>query len=210
MDNIYSLINKKILVSGASSGIGRVIAQKLAQQGACLTITGRNKERLQETLDSLGNNNHQAIIAELTKPDDLLRITSQIDKLDGVVFCAGIIDYMPAKNIELSVLDEIINVNFKSQIALYQNLHLNKKLNKKSSLVFISSISALAAVPGTLAYAASKAAITSSVRILASELSKQGIRVNSISPGLIETPLFKTSIIEKETFNSNSDKYPLG
>ena len=210
MIDAFSLHNKKILVTGASSGIGKVIAEKLSEKGATLTITGRNELRLRATLENLNGESHQSVIADLTNSTELQSLAEKTDRLDGVVFCAGIVQYMPVKHLNLSSFDEIFDVNFKSQIALYQQLHSKKKISQHASLVFISSISAVSAVPATLAYATSKAAINSAVRVLASELSKLGVRVNSISPGLIETPLLENTFLNKEVFEKNAVKYPLG
>lgn len=210
MIDAFSLHNKKILVTGASSGIGKIIAEKLSEKGATLTITGRNELRLRTTLENLNGESHQSVIADLTNSTELQSLAEKTDRLDGVVFCAGIVQYMPVKHLNLSSFDEIFDVNFKSQIALYQQLHSKKKISQHASLVFISSISAVSAVPATLAYATSKAAINSAVRILASELSKLGVRVNSISPGLIETPLLENTFLNKEVFEKNAVKYPLG
>ncbi|MDD2263002.1 MAG: SDR family NAD(P)-dependent oxidoreductase [Anaerolineaceae bacterium] len=210
MIDAFSLHNKKILVTGASSGIGKIIAEKLSEKGATLTITGRNELRLRTTLENLNGESHQSLIADLTNSTELQSLAEKTDRLDGVVFCAGIVQYMPVKHLNLSSFDEIFDVNFKSQIALYQQLHSKKKISQHASLVFISSISAVSAVPATLAYATSKAAINSAVRILASELSKLGVRVNSISPGLIETPLLENTFLNKEVFEKNAVKYPLG
>ncbi len=206
----FSLKDKRILVTGASSGIGKVIAQQLSYQGAILVITGRNQKRLIETFDSLHGDNHKMISADVTITEDLNRLAAINEILDGVVFCAGIIDYMPAKHINLDFLNKILDVNFKSQIALYQQLHINKRINKGASLIFISSVSSLTGVAGTLAYSASKAAITSSVRVLASELAKLKIRVNCISPGLVETPLLETTNLDLNPLDLDKMKYPLG
>ncbi len=210
MNDSFTLNNKKILVSGASSGIGKIISKKLSEQGASLIITGRDKLRLQETLVSLKENNHKLILADLTKKDDLQKLAIDCEQLDGVVFCAGIIHYMSAKQLDISSFEDLFNINVKSQIALYQQLHINKRIKQNASLVFISSVSALSAVPATLAYSVSKASINSAVRVLASELSKLGIRVNSISPGLVETPLLEKSVVSKEVFGKTILKYPLG
>lgn len=209
---MFSFENKNILVTGASSGIGKCIALLLSQQGANVIITGRNGSRLQNTFDSLCNKNnaHKQIIAELTNNSEVNALAEQIPQLNGVVFCAGAIDYTPAKQINEEKIANIFKINFDSQILLYQALHLNKKLEKRCSLVFISSVSALSGVPATLLYAASKAAITASVRVLASELSKFKIRVNSISPGLIKTPLLNNDKLNDDTMAANEAKYPLG
>lgn len=211
MIDSFTLNNKKILVSGASSGIGKIIAEKLSEKEATLTITGRNELRLRETMENLNGDRHQSLIADLTNSTELQSLAEITDRLDGVVFCAGVMhEQLLTKQMDLASLETVFDINFKSQIALYQQLHINKKINKNASLVFISSISALSAVPATLAYAASKAAIQSAVRVLASELSKLGVRVNSISPGLIETPLLEDTFLNKEVFEKNATKYPLG
>lgn len=211
MIDAFSLHNKKILVTGASSGIGKIIAEKISEKGATLTITGRNELRLRATLENLNGESHQSVIADLTNSTEVQSLAEKSERLDGVVFCAGVMhEQLLTKQMDLSSLETVFNVNFKSQIALYQQLHSKKKISQHASLVFISSISAVSAVPATLAYATSKAAINSAVRVLASELSKLGVRVNSISPGLIETPLLENTFLNKEVFEKNAVKYPLG
>ena len=208
--SVFTLNNKKILVTGASSGIGKVIAQELSKQGAILVLSGRNKARLEKTLNLLSGHGHKISICDITSPEDLDKLSSESEVFDGIIFCAGIINYMPAKYLDTQTFDDIINVNFKSQILLYQQLHKKKKIKKGASLVFISSVSALCGVAGTLAYSASKAAINSSVRVLATELSKLKIRVNSISPGLIDTPLLEVQELDQNSLNKELSKYPLG
>lgn len=207
---LFSLQEKYILVTGASSGIGKSVALCLSKQGANLIITGRNVSRLQETFDMLEGNNHVQCISDLTDKTSLESLVSSLPPLQGVVFCAGVINFMPAKQINIETMNNVMKTNFDSQILLYQSLHLQKKLSKGSSLVFISSISAQTAVLATLSYAASKAALNAGVRLLASELSKFKIRVNSISPGLVKTPLLENENIDTDILKQNESKYPLG
>ena len=211
MNSPFSLEGKTILVTGASSGIGHAIAISLSFNGAKVVITGRNKERLIATNDCLSKHvTHFLITADLTQEDEIEKLSEEIPVLDGIVFCAGVIEYTPAKQITIESIDSVMNINFKSQIMLYKALHSKRKIAKKSSLVFISSIAAKMATPATLVYAASKAAINSAIRVLASELSKMKIRVNSISPGLVKTPLLENSSIEREIMIENETRYPLG
>ena len=211
MNSSFLLEGKAILVTGASSGIGQVIAISLSRNGAKVIITGRNKSRLDETYDRLSKNeSHSIVTADLNSMEDIDKLSESVPVLDGVVFCAGAIEYVPAKQISIEGLDSIMGINFKSQIMLYKALHSKRKIAKNSSLVFIASISSQMATPATLGYTASKAAIVSSVRVLASELSKLGVRVNSISPGLVKTPLLENSIVEMEKFAENEARYPLG
>jgi len=211
MNSPFSLAGKNILVTGASSGIGQAIALALSHNGAKVAITGRNKERLTATYECLSKNEtHLITTADLNQKDEIDKLSEAMPILDGVVFCAGAIEYIPAKQITVESFNFIMDINFKSQIMLYKALHNKRKFAKKSSLVFISSISAQTATPATLVYAASKAAIVTSVRVLASELSKLKIRVNSISPGLVKTPLLENQGVEKEKFAENEVRYPLG
>jgi NAD(P)-dependent dehydrogenase (short-subunit alcohol dehydrogenase family) len=208
MVETFSLKGKRVLVTGASSGIGKEISLRLSQQEAKLIITGRNPQKLNETFSVLWGTGHQQEICDLTQLIDINSLVEHSTSLDGVIFCAGIIEYMPAKQINENMLNSTIKLNFESQILLYQSLHDQRKLKIGASLVFISSVSALSAVPATLAYAASKAAINSSVRVLATELAKYKIRVNSISPGLIKSPFLNK--LEEQTLLENEKKYPLG
>lgn len=207
---MFSLAGKTLLVTGSSSGIGRTIATTFSQQGASLIISGRNRTRLLETFNALKGGPHQQFIADLTKQEEIISLANQMPLVDGIVFCAGVIRYMAGKQTDMSMMDQLLITNFTSQIQLYRILHQGKKIAIGASLIFISSVSAHSAVPGTLIYAASKAALSSSVRVLASELVKQRIRVNTISPGLIRTPLLADQAIDNEIVLANEAKYPLG
>jgi NAD(P)-dependent dehydrogenase (short-subunit alcohol dehydrogenase family) len=210
--NKYSLEGKNILVTGATSGIGKSIAQVLDSQLGNIAITGRDPERLKETFDNLTGLSKKNFLCDLTIDFELDELISQLPSLDGIVFCAGIIEYIPGKFSTSEKIRNIFNVNYDAQIALYQKLHKAKKINKKASLIFISSISSQIGTPGTLIYASSKAALNASVRVLASELAPLGIRVNSISPGIIKSPMIEKagSSIEQEVFAKAESNYPLG
>ncbi len=212
MENIFSLSNKVILVTGASSGIGRQIAITAVQMGATVIITGRNTERLEETRGMI-DAGAKCIIADITKEEDIRSLVNELPKIDGAVFCAGVVEYIPAKFITAEKLDNVFSVNFNSQVLLTQQLIKNKKLEQASSLVYISSISSLMGVPATAMYAASKAALNSFVRVIASELAPQKIRANAICPGLVKTPLLATAAetnLSAETFSQAEKNYPLG
>lgn len=185
--NPFSLDGKKALVTGASSGIGRAVAQECARCGAQLVLTARNKERLRETLDSLEGKGHSMVIGDLTNQEDLVNLVSQLDTLDGVVLCAGINDKSIIKFLNQEHVDKMLAANFTSPVYLSQMLIKNKKLNKESSIVFISSISAFYPSVSNAMYASSKAALTQFSKVLALELIPQRIRVNCIEPALVET-----------------------
>ena len=210
MNNLFDIEYKNILVTGASSGIGKEIAIKLNALGANIIITGRNEERLNETRDLLIY--HLGIPAEsypcdLSKEDDIRKMVTELPQLDGVVFCAGVVEYYPIKFINAEKINNIFSVNHNSQIILTQQLTKNKKLKPNGSLVYISSIASKIGVAGTSLYAASKAGLNGFVKVAASELSNQKIRANSICPGIIQTPM------TEKAQNVNDDlakDYPLG
>ena len=204
------LKGKHILVTGASSGMGRVFARMISDEGAILSLTARDDNRLTETMESLSGDGHDKIICDLTDDGQLKTLVSCLDPIDGAVFCAGINHYMPAKFLKQDVVEEMFKVNFYSSIFLTQLLLRKKLINKGASLVYIASLSANLGVPGTLSYASSKAALISAVKVLASELAPLGIRVNAISPGIVRTEMLSGTNIEEEAFEEQAKNYPLG
>ena len=203
---MFKINGKKILVTGASSGIGRAIAIELSNQGAFLTITGRNELRLKETLLQLGQS-AKAIVCDLTEEQQIKDLISTLDVLDGVVFVAGVVEYLPVKFINAEKIDNVFKVNFDAQVLLTQNLLKLKKLNNGSSLVYISSIASKIGVAGTAMYSSSKAALNAYVKVLANELASRNIRANTICPGLIETPMMQQAIDVNQDLAKD---YPLG
>jgi NAD(P)-dependent dehydrogenase (short-subunit alcohol dehydrogenase family) len=208
--NPFSLESKTILVTGASSGIGRAIAVECSKMGASVILTARNEERLNETLSQMEGVSHSIIIADLNKEDDRQRLVAQSPKLDGLVHCAGIVKTMLFQFIDADSLNEIMNVNFMAPTLISAQLIENKKLTKKSSIVFISSISGTVCVwGGNSMYSASKGAINGMMKNMALDLAAKGIRVNSVNPGMIETPIFDGGIIDVEQLEEDKKRYPL-
>jgi len=203
------LSNKKILVTGASSGIGQGIVKILDRRGAELILTARNEKKLKAVISET-NNNPSYFLADITDDKQIEHLVNNIQKLDGIVFCAGFNEYIPFKFIKKEKVNKIFNVNYFSSLYLLQYIIKKKKLNKGSSLVFISSISSLLGVPATLLYAASKSAVNSTVKVLASELSGKKIRVNAISPGIVITPMLEQNNINKEKLMEQEKQYPFG
>ncbi len=211
MHNLFDLSGKIVLVTGASSGIGREIAISASAHGAEVIITGRNEARLAET-KQMTNKITTILPADLTNDADIKALVKQLPDLDGVVFCAGVGDYTPLKFINNEKIRHIFSVNFDSQVILTQQLVKNKKIKKGGSLVYISSISSKIGVPATAIYAASKAAINAFVKITASEVSGLKIRANSICPGLIKTQMLENAkdIVSAETISESEKEYLLG
>ena len=185
--NPFNLEGKHILVTGASSGIGKATAEECAKCGATVVLTARNEERLTNTLASLAGEGHSKIKADLTKPEDLTALVEQLETLDGAVLCAGINDKSIIKFLNREHVDKMLATNFTSPVYLTQQLAKKKKLAKESSIVFISSISSFYPSVSNAMYASSKAALSQFAKVLALELMPQRIRVNCIDPAFVET-----------------------
>lgn len=213
MYNPFSLEGKTVLVTGASSGIGRGIAVECSKMGAKVVINGRNKERLQKTFDQLEGEGHIQIVADLSKQEDIERLANDVPELNGFVNSAGIPKICPVKRIDRQTLEEIMNVNAFGPILLTSQLLRKKKFQKKSSIVLIASISGVCmANTGEGPYAATKAALAGYTKTAAFELAAQGTRVNTICPGLVPTEILTLSnemFSEDQLKETMYGRYPL-
>ncbi len=205
---------KNIFLTGASSGIGLDIGIKLNTLKASLTISGRNEEILKDLSNKFRKENPNFInyySVDLCQFSEIQNLVDKLDNLDGLILNAGIIDYTLAKNINQNKINKVFDTNVFSNILLVQHLLKAKKISKNASIIFISSIAAKVGVVGTSLYAASKGAINSYAKVLASELSSLNIRVNVISPGVVKTNLITNSKVTTESQMSDiSSRYPLG
>lgn len=208
--NPYSLEGKKILITGASSGIGQETAIQCSLLGAQLVVTGRNKERLNDTYNQLSGDGHVQYIADLTSQEELENLVSSVSALDGVVLCAGKPKTLPFPFCTRENFDEVFNINFFSPIELLRLLVKKKKFNKNSSVVFVSSIGGVRSYGASNAiYGASKSAIDSMMKTCARELASKKIRVNSVNPGMVETKLIHVGMITEEQLEADKKTYPL-
>ena len=207
--NPFSLEGKTILVTGASSGIGRGIAIACSKMGASVIVNGRNEERLNETLLQMSGENNQKAVTDLSNLGHVSSMVSALPKLDGVVHCAGIGQRVLCKQLEESDLDNMMDVNFKAPVMLQTELLKQKKINKAASIVFIASIAAESPTIGNAMYCASKGAIISYANCLSIELAPRLIRVNCISPAMVWTDLIFKGGITEEELKEDEKRYPL-
>ena len=208
--NPFTLKGKTILVTGASSGIGQATAVECAQMGAEVVITGRDTERLQATADLMGNLKAQ-IAADLTNQEDVERLVASLPPLDGAVLCAGNSTTLPLQFGSREKFDEMFNVNFFAPVELLRLMYKKKVLQKGSSVVLIASIGGTHSfMPGNGVYGASKAALNSLMKYAAREYASRKIRVNSICPGMVDTPLIHRGTITEEQLAEDAKRYPLG
>ena len=208
--NPFSLEGKNILVTGASSGIGQVIAIEYAKMGANIIATGRNEERLNETLNQLEGSGHQMIIADMSVQEDINALVEQCPVLDGLVHNAGTAVGKPASYVKLEDLQYVYQTNVFGVALLTKGLLRKKKMAKGSSIVFHSSISTYISAAGWCIYSSSKAAINAYMRTCALELGTKGIRCNSVVPGMVETEIISSLFYTSEGNQSSMDQYPLG
>lgn len=212
MNHPFDLSQKNILVTGASNGIGKSIAILASQMGAKLTITGRNKERLQETLQSLEGSHHKIFAGDLTENEVLEELSNLCGPLDGIVHSAGIVKPIPVHYLKKSKIEEIAGINFYAPVELNRHLFKMKKINKNASFVFISSISSHHPFKGGAVYTSFKAALETYSKSIALEMAHKGIRSNCIKAGLVETHIMEVTAqaASKESLENHRNQYPLG
>lgn len=211
MKNPFSLEGKTILITGAASGIGRATAIQCAEMGAKIIMVDLNEQGLQETQRLIERDDSEYRALDLTDLDKLTEMVGSLPKLDGVASNAGIVLSLLAKFCEPKDMERIFKINTFSHINLVQQLISQKKLNKGSSIVFTSSMSGVyCGLAGGSLYGATKSAILGYTKALAIELAPRGIRVNTIHPGMIETPLTSGTALSKELLEEDAKNYPLG
>lgn len=209
-NNPFSLTGKTILVTGASSGIGKSIAIECSKMGARVIITGRDKDRLGNTYGELAESDHIQITADLTQKEDIQKLVEQLPLIDGLINNAGITKRLLVKDITQEALENVLKINFSSQAILTRMVLKAKKMKNEGSIVFISSRGANMPTVGNAMYSASKGAINSFAKVLALELAPQHIRVNCILPGMVWTPLIEHSSLSIEQYKEDEKRYPLG
>lgn len=210
--NPFQLTGKTILVTGASSGIGRATAIECSKLGATLIISARNKTRLEETLNELEGEGHQMILADLAEESQIKNLVEQLPKIDGFSCNAGIVSTNPVAFYKEEEIERIFKTNTFSMMLMTKYLVKMKKLNKGASIVYTASIgNVFSAGIANGVYGASKCAVDGFMRTAALELAPKKIRCNSVNPGMVETAIIDNNgRITSEQFEADKKKYPLG
>jgi len=210
MSTPFSLAGKRILVTGASSGIGRQIAVSCSQMGAIVVGTGRDISKLDETQTLLYGDGHLLVPADLTQASGRDAVLAAIDNpLEGIVHCAGISRLSPVRMMNEAHLLEIMAINVNAPMLLTQGLMRKQKIQSGGSIIFISSIAAHIGVAGVAGYSGSKAALIGMMRCLAMEVIKRKIRVNCLSPAMVNSPLLEQAYLVG-SLEQEEKNYPLG
>lgn len=210
MTSPFTLENKTILVTGASSGIGQSTAITCSKFGARLVVSARKSDALQQTMDQLEGTENMRLLADFNIENDIIALVDASPVVDGIVFCAGQALTLPFSFASERKFEELFKVNFFSAVELLRLLLKKKKVNNNASIVFISSVDGNNTFHvGNSVYSATKAAMESFVRSAALELAPKGIRLNTIRPGMIDTKLIRTGGITNEQLEANLKEYPL-
>jgi NAD(P)-dependent dehydrogenase (short-subunit alcohol dehydrogenase family) len=214
--NPFDLNGRRYLITGASSGIGRETAIFLSRLGAQLALAGRNKMRLEETRAALAGEGHEMVPFDLSRGEEipawLKVITTQMGPLDGLVHAAGIQNLLPLKMVESKDVDSMMQVNVGAAVMLAKGFRQKGVHAAVGSIVFLSSVAGLVGEAGLSLYSASKGAIIALTKSLALELARDHIRVNSVAPAYVRTPMFEAAIgkMGQEQFAALMAAHPLG
>lgn len=208
--NPFSLAGKTILVTGASSGIGRASAIEASRLGAQVIVCGRDPERLSQTLQSLEGTGHTAFEGDLLEQTTIDRLVEEVPALDGIVLSAGKGLTLPFQFCDREKFDDIFNINFFSPLELLRQLFKKKKLHPGASVVMIASIAGTGRRSvGNAVYGSAKAALQTMVRYTALELAPKKIRVNGVCPGMVNTPFIHSGALTEEQLEQDRASYPL-
>lgn len=208
----FKLEGKNILITGASNGIGKAIAELAASLGANLILTGRDSVRLNEVKETIEGANHLTVVGDLTDAGVLESLVNEIDSLDGIVHSAGIVKPLPIQFLKREKIEEVAGINFYVPVELNRLLFKQKKINKGASLVFISSISSHHPFKGGAVYSSFKAALETYSKSIAIEMAHKNVRSNCIKAGLVETNIMEVTAnaASRDSLEAHRKQYPLG
>ena len=216
MVNPMDLTGYTILVTGASSGLGRETSILLSKLGANVVLGGRNEKELQETKLLMEGEKNYIKPFDLSKletiNDWVKEIASETGPIHGLVHCAGVATTMPLRGLSIKKLEEIMQINFMAAVSLTKAIRLKGVRSESVSIVHIASVAGLIGQAGLCAYSASKGALIAFCRSVALELAKEKIRINCIAPGQIMTEMGEKTkaVLPPEHFKALEDKHPLG
>jgi NAD(P)-dependent dehydrogenase (short-subunit alcohol dehydrogenase family) len=217
VDKLFSLKEKNILITGASSGIGKQCALTFSKLGANVILVARNEERLKNTFNAMKKGNHLLFSQDITEYEKLEELVSKsvekAGKISGFVHSAGIETTLPMRNTETSNYENLFSINVIAGFELARIISKKKHLvNNGSSFVFISSVMGFLGQAGKIAYCSSKGSLISGAKAMALELISKNVRVNCISPGMIQTELLNKMFgkISEESISEIKKMHPLG
>jgi NAD(P)-dependent dehydrogenase (short-subunit alcohol dehydrogenase family) len=215
-NNPFTLKNRNIIITGASSGIGRQCAISISRMGANLILLARREAKLKETLELLDKGSHSYFTIDLTDFKLLEPLISGIvektGEISGLVHCAGKEITRPVNMLNSKSYEDIFSINLYSAFEMIKIITGKKYYSASTSIVLISSINSVVGNSGLSLYSATKGAMISAVKSLAVELASKNIRLNCISPGMVKTEMFESLYdkISPEQIARTISEYPLG
>jgi NAD(P)-dependent dehydrogenase (short-subunit alcohol dehydrogenase family) len=212
MSNSIDFTGKSILVTGASSGIGKQVSIQCAVAGATVYLLGRDQDRLKQTLDTLEGQGHKIFCGDIKNEDFITETCNALPPLDGVVQSAGLMKLSPIKFLTPEIIDNIFSINLRAPILFTTTLVKLKKLKPYSSMVLLSSVTGAAiGCKGNSVYGATKGGIQAFCKSAALELAKSNIRVNCVAPGMVETEGVERigEHVSDESIKADKKNYPL-
>ena len=210
MYNPYSLEGKTILITGASSGIGRSAAIECSKMGANVIITARNGTKLSQVMNELEGDTHRMVLCDLSNEADINKMVEELPEVQGLINNAGYTKILPVQFINTEAINDIFQVNTVAPMLLLQKLLKKKKIKKGASVVFTSSLAGLGCCTvGNSMYSATKGAISAFIRCVALELAPKNIRVNAVCPAMVDTGILSSGTITEEQLSIELNNYPL-
>jgi NAD(P)-dependent dehydrogenase (short-subunit alcohol dehydrogenase family) len=214
---MFSIKGKSVLITGASSGIGKEVSIQLSKAEASIVIVGRDIERLNQTYESLSVNSgadHLLFTCDISEEANIKELVSKVNAVDCVIHCAGIGRYVPLKFYSKSILDEFYRINLFAPLLLTKELIKQRKIKNDGSVIFLSSIMSTVGAKANGIYASTKSALVGATKSIALELANNKIRVNCISPALVKTPLLDSGTdkggISQTEYDNDLLNHPLG
>jgi NAD(P)-dependent dehydrogenase (short-subunit alcohol dehydrogenase family) len=208
---------KTVVVSGASSGIGRAVAIHLARQGAGLVLIGRNRDRLEDTAQRAGARICRIVELDLTDVSSIMptvkEAASTLGRLYGLCHAAGMVDTLPLSATGPEKLQAMMQVNYVAGVELARSVTRRDLLSEQGgAILFVSAIYGLIGKPGQIAYSGSKGAVIAAARAMAIELARRNVRVNVLSPGLVRTEMTERALagLSTQQVQVLKDTHPLG
>lgn len=216
MTSVFSLSGRRILITGASAGIGRACARVAAELGATVIVNGRNEDRLAQTLAQIPGTGHVAASFDLSDADAIpawVKKLAEDGPLSGIVHCAGVQSSKPVRGVDTAYFDQVMQTNLLSALMLARGFRQKGcRAEGGGAMVLTASVAAFIGQPGNVVYSASKGGLVSATRGLALELLRDNIRVNCLAPAMVETEMMERfrQTTTKEQFDRIIDAHPMG
>ena len=213
MVNPLDMQGRAVLVTGASSGLGRETAILLSELNARVALSGRSRERLEETLGLMSGEGHRIEPFDLNEtdaiPDWIKRIVAETGPLGGLVHSAGVVNITPLQVVSTARIESLMRTNVTSAIMLVRGFRRSGCSLRGSGIVLYSSAAGIVGTPGATAYAASKAALIGFAKSAALELVTSGLRINCVAPGIVETAMVDLTQTQDQ-YETIKSKHPMG